>query len=86
MSYLIVLNFIIKLMLLINKLGNLSGIRKVYYYSDKHHDRPSTIASRFMLKKAGVEVEQYIPKQQTVTINFSDISRKIDNKNSETKG
>jgi len=63
-----------------------SGIRKVYYYSDKHHDRPSTIASRFMLKKAGVEVEQYIPKQQTVTINFSDISRKNDDKNLEAKG
>lgn len=36
-----------------------SGIKRVVYDSDKYEKTPSTIASKRMLKTAGVEIEKY---------------------------
>lgn len=50
-----------------------SGIKRVFYYSDKHHEKPSMEASRRLLDIAGVQVTHYVPEQQTVTIDFTKI-------------
>ena len=36
-----------------------SGISEVVYYSDKYHDTDSSVAARFMFKKAGVRLTPY---------------------------
>ena len=38
-----------------------SGIAEVVYYSDKYHDTDSSVAARFMFKKAGVRLTPYQP-------------------------
>lgn len=47
-----------------------SGIRKVYYLSDKYHNTPSMKASRTMLSMAGVEYTKYVPEKKSITITF----------------
>jgi len=47
-----------------------SGIRKVYYLSDKYHNTPSMKASRTMLSMAGVEFKKYVPEKKSITITF----------------
>ena len=37
------------------------GIAEVVYYSDKYHDTDSSVAARFMFKKAGVRLTPYQP-------------------------
>ena len=49
-----------------------SGIKEVVYLSDKYHDTPSTIASRRMLKAAGVKLTQIKPTKASITLNFSE--------------
>ena len=51
-----------------------SGITRVLYYSDKHKDKDSMIASRRLLDLAKIEYQQYIPKQEKVVIDFSVIN------------
>ena len=36
-----------------------SGIGEIVYYDDKYHDSDSSVAARFMLKKAGVRLTPY---------------------------
>ena len=38
-----------------------SGIAEVVYYGDKYHDSDSSVAARFMFKKAGVRLTSYQP-------------------------
>ena len=38
-----------------------SGIAEVVYYGDKYHDSDSSVAARFMFKKAGVRLTPYQP-------------------------
>ena len=38
-----------------------SGISEVVYYGDKYHDSDSSVAARFMFKKAGVRLTPYTP-------------------------
>ena len=47
-----------------------SGIKKVYFLSDKYHDTPSMRASRTMLSMAGVEYLKYTPQSESITITF----------------
>lgn len=37
------------------------GIAEVVYYGDKYHDSDSSVAARFMFKKAGVTLTAYTP-------------------------
>lgn len=48
-----------------------SGIKKVVFLDDKYHDVNYSIASRKLLKMAGVETEQY--KGRIPQIDFGDI-------------
>ncbi|XP_038055360.1 deoxycytidylate deaminase-like [Patiria miniata] len=50
-----------------------SGIRKIVFLSDKHHEKPATIASKKMLDMAKVEYVKYIPKQHKIEIDFFEI-------------
>jgi len=47
-----------------------SGIKEVVYFSDKHAEKASTIASKRLLDMAGVEFRQYIPRMKKLTIDF----------------
>ncbi|KAI4463652.1 deoxycytidylate deaminase-related [Holotrichia oblita] len=50
-----------------------SGIKKVVYVSDKHAHKKSTIASKRMLTAAGVETQQYCPKNKKIEIDFTEL-------------
>ena len=41
-----------------------SGIAEVVYYGDKYHDSDSSVAARFMFKKAGVKLTAYQPPDE----------------------
>lgn len=47
-----------------------SGISEVVYYSDKYSDSDSTIASKFMLKKANIKIRKYNSSSKFFTINI----------------
>lgn len=49
-----------------------SGIKKVIYFSDKHKNLESTIASRTILKNAGVEIVNLKMEKEKIVINFKD--------------
>ena len=40
-----------------------SGIAEVVYYGDKYHDSDSSVAARFMFKKAGVKLTALYPQR-----------------------
>ena len=48
-----------------------SGIREVYYLSDKYADTPSTRHSKRMLDSAGVRYQQLTPRLESITLNFA---------------
>ncbi len=48
-----------------------SGIREVVYLSDKYHDTPSNVASRRMLRAAGVKLTQLNPTKAQIVLNFN---------------
>lgn len=48
-----------------------SGIREVYYLSDKYADTPSTRHSKRMLDSAGVVYRQLVPRTDKITIDFT---------------
>ncbi len=50
-----------------------SGIRKIYYESDKYDGTEGNIASKKMLKEAGVEFEQ-LPFEMTIDVNIKKAS------------
>ncbi len=41
--------------------------------SDKHRDKPSTEASRFLLDMAGIKHQQFVPKNSKIVIDFQEI-------------
>lgn len=51
-----------------------SRIKEVVYLSDKHFDKPHTIASKRMLNAAGVIYRQFVPKHERIVIDFSKIN------------
>lgn len=50
-----------------------SGITKVVYFSDKYKDKAQTIASKMMFEAAGIALEQFVPKQKQIVIDFTEI-------------
>merc|ERR1712025_22793 len=50
-----------------------SGIRNVIYFSDKHKDKTSTIASKRLLDMAGVPYTQFVPKMKKIVIDFDSV-------------
>lgn len=51
-----------------------SRIREVIYLSDKHAKKIETIASKKMFNAANVNYWQYIPKNEKIVIDFSEIN------------
>lgn len=47
-----------------------AGIKEVIYLSDKYADTPGTQASKWMLKSAGVKMQQLKPETETITLNY----------------
>ena len=47
-----------------------SGIREVYYLSDKYAHTPGTIASKRMMDAAGVKYTQLKPTVKSITLDF----------------
>ena len=47
-----------------------SGISEVVYYSDKYHDTDSSVAARFMFKKAGVRLTPYQASGRKVNLDL----------------
>lgn len=47
-----------------------SGIKEIYYLSDKYADTPSTRNSKRMLDSAGVKYRPLVPKTKKITIDF----------------
>lgn len=47
-----------------------AGITKVLYLLDKHPDDPKSVASRTLLKIAGIEFRKFVPAQKEIVINF----------------
>ena len=52
-----------------------SGISEVVYFSDKHRDKPETVASKKMFNMAGINCRQFIPKMNNLTIDFDSINK-----------
>lgn len=50
-----------------------SRIKEIVYMSDKHSHKPQTVASKKMLDAAGVKYWQFIPKNKTILIDFTEI-------------
>ena len=48
-----------------------SGVREVYYLSDKYATTPSTLASKRMFQAAGVKCIQLRTNVKTVTLDFT---------------
>lgn len=51
-----------------------SRIKEVVFLSDKHGDRPHTIASKRMLDAAGIGYRQFIPRHKKIVIDFTKIN------------
>ena len=51
-----------------------SGIRTVIYFSDKHSDKTSTVASKRMMDMAGVVYRQFVPRMKKIEIDFDIIN------------
>lgn len=47
-----------------------SGVREVFYLSDKYADSPATIASKRMMDSAGVRYTQLKPSVASITLDF----------------
>lgn len=47
-----------------------SGIKEVIYLSDKYADSPSTLASKRMLRSAGINIRRLDPSINSLTINY----------------
>ena len=48
-----------------------SGIKKVIYLYDKYSTSEQTQASKILFRLASIVCEQYIPKREKITIDFS---------------
>lgn len=47
-----------------------SGIKEVIYWEDKYKDTPEVMASKRMLRTAGVELTQYRPTGRQLTMSL----------------
>ena len=47
-----------------------SGISEVVYYGDKYHDSDSSVAARFMFKKAGIRLTSYTPSGRKIELEL----------------
>lgn len=47
-----------------------AGVREVVYLSDKYADSPLTVASRRMLRAAGVKLTKFEPSRETITLSL----------------
>ena len=47
-----------------------SGIAEVVYYGDKYHDSDSSVAARFMFKKAGIRLTSYTPSGRKIELEL----------------
>ena len=47
-----------------------SGVKEVYYLSDKYADSMSTLASKRMMMSAGVKFTQLKTNLQSITLDF----------------
>jgi dCMP deaminase len=47
---------------------------QVIYFSDKHADKPETIASKKLFDMAGVAYRQFIPTNKKIVIDFDVIN------------
>ena len=52
-----------------------SGIRTVIYFSDKHSEKSSTVASKRMMDMAGVAYRQFVPRMKKIEIDFDIINK-----------
>lgn len=52
-----------------------SGIREVVYMSDKHAQKPSTIAAKRLFNAARIQCVQYVPKHKRLVIDFTEIEQ-----------
>jgi len=52
-----------------------AGIKEVIYYSDKHAEKNSTIASKRLLDMAGVPYKQFVPKMKRIVIDFESANK-----------
>ncbi|XP_031838739.1 deoxycytidylate deaminase [Nomia melanderi] len=50
-----------------------SGIKLVVYMSDKHAEKPETIAAKKLFNAAGVEYRKYVLKNEKIIIDFKEI-------------
>ena len=50
--------------------NNLKGAREVVYYGDKYHDSDSSVAARFMFKKAGIRLTSYTPSGRKIELEL----------------
>jgi dCMP deaminase len=50
-----------------------SKIKDIYYMSDKHAEKASTIGSKRMLDAAGIKYTQFIPRHKRIVIDFEEI-------------
>jgi dCMP deaminase len=50
-----------------------SRIREIFYMSDKHAEKSSTIGSKRMLDAAGEKYLQLVPRHKQLLINFEGI-------------
>ncbi|KAJ8676613.1 hypothetical protein QAD02_012400 [Eretmocerus hayati] len=51
-----------------------SGIKKIYYMSDKHAHKVTTIAAKRMFDAAKIDYRQYKPKHDKIVIDFGGIN------------
>ena len=47
-----------------------SGVKEVFYLSDKYATTPATIASKRMMDAAGVKYTQLKPSMNSITLDF----------------
>ncbi|XP_034195819.1 deoxycytidylate deaminase-like [Osmia lignaria lignaria] len=52
-----------------------SGIKLVVFMSDKQAHKKETVAAKRMFDAAGVKYRQYIPKNQQIVIDFSEVDK-----------
>ena len=53
-------------------------MKEVIYFSDKHSQKPETIASKRMLEMAGIKYRQFVPSKAQITIDFDFINKLLD--------
>jgi len=47
----------------------------VIYFSDKHAEKPETVASKKLFSLSGVNFRQYVPEKATIVIDFDSINQ-----------